>query len=80
LVFVVVDDDCRSATDVVVVSSICVIVVDDASLFTRVRSRAEDVIRPDLTITIGFTTANGLLLFILFELSSVVDFGSLVEE
>ncbi len=74
-----VDDDSRSATDVVV-SSICVIVVDDTSLLTRVRSRAEDIIRPDLTTTIGFTTANGLLLFILFELSSVVDLGSLVEE
>ncbi len=73
------DDDCRSATDAVV-SSICVIVVDDASLLTRVRSRAEETIRPDLTITIGFTTANGLLLFILFELSSVVDLGSFVEE
>ncbi len=56
------------------------IVVDDASLFTRVRSVAWATIRPDLRTTIGLTTANGLLLLILFELSSVDAFGSFVEE
>lgn len=55
--------------------SVGCVMLDDASLSTRVRSAAEDTTVPDFTITIGFTTANGLLL-ILFELSSVDSFPS----